>query len=156
MKKFITLAVVLLTWCFAQAAQVDPNTAKTVGKNFWRQTSRTVAADLQLVYQAKSGTLQPKTYYYVFNTVGTEGFVIVSGDDVAAPILGYSDKGWFKGHNIPEHVAAWLAFYENEIQHAIINDLPTNEAVGAKWKSLVKESDSPVFTRAVVGPLMET
>ncbi len=36
-----------------------------------------------------------KVDYYVFNNGKDNGFIIVSGDDNAAPVLGYCDEGSF-------------------------------------------------------------
>ena len=55
-------------------------------------------------------------YYYVFNAGQNEGFVIVSGDDRAVTVLGYSDKGSFDVDQIPSNMAAWLAGYEAQIK----------------------------------------
>ncbi len=60
---------------------------------------------------------------YVFNINGDAGYVIVSNDDVAVPILGYSDSGSFDPNNIPDNMRAWLQGYADEIawakKHAI-------------------------------------
>ena len=63
--------------------------------------------------RAKGG--QIPDYYYVFNAGQNEGFVIVSGDDRAVTVLGYSDKGSFDVDRIPSNMAAWLAGYEVQI-----------------------------------------
>ena len=61
---------------------------------------------------------------YVFNVTDNGGFVIVSNDDVATPILGYSDSGSFDPNNIPENMRAWLQGYADEIawakQHGVV------------------------------------
>ena len=58
-------------------------------------------------------------YYYVFNTENNQGFVIASGDDVAIPILAYSDHGSFDEENIPDNMRFFLQGYEREIAWAI-------------------------------------
>ena len=55
---------------------------------------------------------------YVFNVTGNGGFIIVSNDDVAEPILGYSDSGTFDPNNIPDNMRAWLQGYADEIAWA--------------------------------------
>jgi len=55
-----------------------------------------------------------KAYYYVFNA--GNGFVIVSGDDRAKDILGYSDKGTFDINKIPVNLKDWLSTYESQIK----------------------------------------
>ena len=53
--------------------------------------------------------------YYVFNVGRQQGFVIVSGDDRAPEILGYSDSGTFDAADIPENMKAWLEEYARQI-----------------------------------------
>lgn len=43
-----------------------------------------------------------KVDYYVFNNGKDNGFIIVSGDDKAAPVLGYCDEGSFDANDIPD------------------------------------------------------
>ena len=55
--------------------------------------------------------------YYVFNTIGNKGYVIVSGDDRTAPILGFTDNGSFDPAHIPANMKAWLENYTQEMAH---------------------------------------
>ncbi|MFZ1571543.1 MAG: Spi family protease inhibitor, partial [Candidatus Kapaibacterium sp.] len=76
------------------AKQVDENTAKQVGQNFLatRTNSQTLknSSSFQLVYKSNSkisnplASIQPTTYFYVFNA-STSGFIIVAGDDNVTP-----------------------------------------------------------------------
>lgn len=54
--------------------------------------------ELNYVARGSKGTND----FYVFNRQGNQGFVIVAGDDVSTPILGYSDKGAFDINKAPE------------------------------------------------------
>ena len=54
--------------------------------------------------------------YYIFNTAGSQGFVIVSGDDRTTPILGYTDNGSFESSKMPANMKKWLENYEMQIQ----------------------------------------
>ena len=60
---------------------------------------------------------------YVFNIANNGGFVIVSNDDVAIPILGYSDSGSIDPDNMPENMKAWLQGYADEIAWAKANNV---------------------------------
>ena len=51
---------------------------------------------------------------YVF--AQTEGWVILSADDMAPAVLGYSDSGTFDPDNIPDNMRAWLEAYADQIQ----------------------------------------
>lgn len=74
-------------------------------------TPKGTKTSVQLAY-TKNGSSQP--LYYVFNK-GT-GFVIVSADDRATEILGYSDAGSFDIDNLPDNFRSWLNVYAAELE----------------------------------------
>ena len=84
--------------------------------------------------KARARGKQVPDYYYVFNAGQNEGFVIVSGDDRAVTILGYSDKGSFDVDQIPSNMAAWLEGYEAQIR-----DLRENR-ISVSKKNVVRAS----------------
>ena len=51
---------------------------------------------------------------FVFNST-KEGFVLVSAEDNARAVLGYSDEGTFDANNIPENMQFWLQMYADEM-----------------------------------------
>lgn len=55
---------------------------------------------------------------YVFNAVGEQGFVLVSAEDNARAVLGYSDEGHIDTQNIPANMRAWLQMYADELARA--------------------------------------
>ena len=55
---------------------------------------------------------------YVFNAVGEQGFVLVSAEDNARAVLGYSDEGHIDAQNIPANMRAWLQMYADELARA--------------------------------------
>lgn len=65
---------------------------------------------------------------YVFESVSSEGFMIVSADDIAAPVLGYSDNEPFDAENMPINLKWWLDEYKGEIAAAV------NAGVTAAYK----------------------
>ena len=54
---------------------------------------------------------------FVFNSTD-EGFVLVSAEDDARAVLGYSDEGTFDANNIPENMQFWLKMYADELAKA--------------------------------------
>ncbi|MBQ6063644.1 MAG: BspA family leucine-rich repeat surface protein [Prevotella sp.] len=72
---------------------------------------------------------------YAFNIGEGNGFVIVSGDDVAVPILGYCDKGSFDAGNIPTNIKALLDDYAAQIGWAQSNQAGTSGLRMAPKKS---------------------
>lgn len=99
---------------------VSPDDAKAKAMTFMKKSSKMKAASangesMSLAYTAKSGD---ETYFYVFNN-GQNGYVIVSGDEVAQDILGYSDNGTFDYAKLPENMKWFLSCYENQISYGI-------------------------------------
>ena len=54
---------------------------------------------------------------YVFNRSG-KGYMILSADDVAAPVIGYSDNGRLDPDNLPENLRFWLELNKEQILRA--------------------------------------
>jgi len=114
--------------------------ALDIAKSFYKSTPAlrsTTSESLALAYICKDDisarSSDEKAYYYVFNVGGNGGFVIVSGDDEARDILGYSDAGNFDFNVIPDNFKNWLSFYQHEIMlltensDQIIHYTPDNE-----------------------------
>ena len=145
MKKIFTLVFLFLFCSLSYGKQIDENTAKTTGQAFLitklSSPGLKSALNLQLVYKAdtKSGnpnsSVQPSTLFYVFNAAQS-GFVIVSGDDIVTPILGYSDKGSFDPANVPQNVAKWMEGYKSEIRSAVENNMQATQEIIKEWNSL--------------------
>ena len=60
-------------------------------------------------------------YYYVFGggQDGGEGFVVVSGDDRARPVLACSADGCFDTDRYPPNVAVWMEHYREELEYLV-------------------------------------
>ena len=56
-----------------------------------------------------------KASYYIFNTAGDQGYIIISGDDRTNKVLGYVDKGSFDPNHVPANMQAWLDSYNEQI-----------------------------------------
>lgn len=55
---------------------------------------------------------------YVFNAIDEQGFVLVSAEDNARAVLGYSDERHIDAQNIPANMRAWLQMYADELARA--------------------------------------
>ena len=128
--------LLFLTVCILSvfAKHVDEETAKTAANTFWNQ-------NVLKGNNLKSGntftniTAQTEfTNIYIFNTNG--GFVIVSADDAAKPILGYSQQATFDPENIPVNAKSWILGYCSEIQYAIDNSIEAGEETREAWDNL--------------------
>jgi len=149
MKTFYT--ILLLTVCFfpawLQAKQVSRETALQVAEMQVRSRNQLRSDQtpiLNLVHTEiadnkstnamlkSSGITSTDVIYYVYN-VASNGFVIVSGDDIAVPILGYSDSGTYDPNNLPPNFVYYINYLAQEIKEAIANDLPQSEETKEQW-----------------------
>ena len=133
MKKTIFLFVSLaLLIGQVMASPVDVNRAKNIGLKFAQSNMATARqiSDMRLSYtqQLENGT----PALYVFDYEG--GFVVVSADDVAEPVLGFSEEGSFDLANIPDGLAYYLGHYADQIAFAIENGMSADEETLAKWQ----------------------
>lgn len=82
--------------------------------------------------------------FYIYG-YPTGGFVIVSSDDCAIPILGYSD-GRFNRDSIPDNMRYWLSVYADEI-HAASNssDAATQPTETVSSNSTYSATVSPLL-----------
>ena len=144
MKSLISLlAIFILALSSLIAKPVDSHTAKIVGGNFLKYKTGLSAAqsdiNLTLVYTSTStltdpSMAEPVACFYVFNFAN--GFVIVSGDDVVRPVLGYSHERSFRTENMAEAVAKWLEGYKSQIRYAIMHDLQPDQEIINAWAEL--------------------
>lgn len=104
-------------WCgIAIGAPLTPQQAQIRLQNS-AQGRRMGAQPLTLIY-TEAGNETP--VFYVFSKAGKSdnGFVIVSADDLAIPVLGYSDDGEFCYDSMPEQMKWWLGEYAAQIEWA--------------------------------------
>ena len=146
MKK-LTLLLALAMPFLLSAKPVDPTTARKVAQTFLKVST------LQPRHQSQSvQELLPDQQYYVYqNPEG--GYVIVSADDVAHPILGYSERGWLDMNNLPENLRWWLSEYDSQIRWAQENNVAQTEEIAREWEKVLTQ---PMAATPVVGPLVET
>lgn len=120
MKKFTLFSLFFLIGLCATAKDVTQSQAEQIARGFLRQgvslrqvTTKSTEAPLTLAYVGQAADGQ--NCLYVFNTGMADGFVIVSADDRANEILGYSDTGHFDTTSMPENMRSWLTTYIDQI-----------------------------------------
>ena len=125
MKKWIILLLTLFSWQSIRADVVKVDEARRRAAEFFASVSgdpimrKSGPDDFQLVYsfsrrQTKSAS---DPALYVFER-GSGGYVVVSGDDVARPVLGYSLDGHFAADDMPESLQGMLQWYAEIIGYA--------------------------------------
>lgn len=142
--------VFLVLACSLQAAPVSLQRANAVANAFLTNQSG-ILGPQKVPVHPRLATSDVNNRYFVF-TNETGGFVIVAGDDIAYPVLGYSNEPIANAKEMPSTVKAWLDSYANEIQSALDSGAVQSEAVKAAWNSVDKYSAAAV----IVSPLILT
>ena len=149
MKRFtLIVALVLLAAMPMFAEHVDPETARKVAATFLNNNGAKAAQLTDLSKAAGFPNL------YIFTT--EEGFVVMSADDCAKPILGYSLNNKFNVEDMPENMRSWLQQYGDEIQWGIENNIQPNTSTVTEWQDLKEEKTSKDEPTVVVAPLVST
>jgi hypothetical protein len=73
---------------------------------------------------------------YIYDYNDGKGFIIVSGDDVTIPILGYSFNSEYNSENMPPHVLYWMNSLKDEIARlsSIAQESPE---INAEWNHYI-------------------
>ncbi len=139
-----------------KAGPVDEQTAREIGAKYLSASvgMKTSVSAMQLAetYYTDKGA----TAFYIFST--EHGFVVVAAQDVAIPILGYSDEGPFDADNVPEQMQWWLNDYARQIEYGMEGDHILVDKTAHEWE-MVKQTGRLNDTRdaeVVVSPLLGT
>ena len=149
MKRLFLLFLTVILSTVMMAEKVTSEQALEQARNFIQKREasgsrpRRGASAAQQLSQARQ-----VSGLYVFNIASNGGYVIVSNDDVALPILGYSDSGSIDPDNMPENMKAWLQGYADEIAWAKEHNIPKASATGASRRA----GSHPT---TAVGPLLK-
>lgn len=159
-KLYLTLCLAVLTLGSLVAGPVDQQKAQRIGAKFLSTTTLAQRnADIQLnCVAAATNITRGAIDYYVFNVKNGEGFIIVSGDDCAKPILAYSTTGTYDPQDVSEGFAFTLKGFQEEIQYMREHNIAATPDIVAEWKR-VSETGSlnrGGQTRAVVDVLCQT
>lgn len=131
MRKLI-LFLFLLVSVIAEGRKIPESEAAAVASRFLNSTPTQQQAKSGVRLVRKHDAVKDESApYYVYNADSNNGFVIISGDDRARCILGYSDKGSFDFNNLPPQLADILNRYVEQLK-AMPDDAPAHSSWGAK------------------------
>ena len=123
MKRFTTLLLSsLLLTITVFANPIDPDKAYEIASGVWKDCiKKNSDGALKLIPRNKMskvgnrfGTKEQTPGFYVFSPVDGQGFVIVSGDDELAPIVGYSTTA--KAGEMPPALCDLLSVYDMYVE----------------------------------------
>ncbi len=148
MKRIFTTVLLILTiFNFTYADKVDKEKAQKMAAAHLMQMqdyAGSINLNLAQTYNTtinsvfNPGILETTPLLYIFNIGDDNGIILVSGDDIATPILGYTSSGSFDINNLPYSFKKWIEGYKNQINYAIENNLDAETYVKDRWKELIK------------------
>lgn len=157
MKKiFFGLAALMLSMTVL-AERVSQEDAALVANNFMNvgnTVSGVQKAPAKKMVLKKAATAS-ENQYYVYENANGEGWVMVAANDIAHPILAYSETGHFRTDNQPANLKVWLRGYDSQILKAENAGLVANDEVKNEWSAL-RSGVRKVQAAVVVAPLIKT
>ena len=149
MKKIVLLLLLLSLGLSVFCAPVSIQTAQRAAEAYWGMMNGGKASFV--VSQTEF------TEFYVFNNQNGGGFVLVSADDIAHPILGYSDNGSFRTDvQLPVNVRGWFKGISREISSAVALGVQQSKEVRDEWNSLLEGTPYPKRSTRAVSALLST
>ncbi len=98
-----------------------------------------------------------KTRIYLANLL-PQGFVLVSGDDAAHPILGYDFKTKWTEDNLPIQLIDVINNWKLQLKYIVENNLTADNSIRNEWQRYTQNSDSfvPQRNERDVAPLINS
>ncbi|MEA3467942.1 MAG: C10 family peptidase [Thermodesulfobacteriota bacterium] len=153
-----TAVLLLLTCTVGFAKPVSVDIAKQIAKNFMMQQTG-ITYDISkdsISFQLKGGGESETPAYYVFN-MAPEGWIIVAGDDIAYPVIGYSRQGSVNSDDVSPAFSEWMIEIEKQIIQAAKEEPEPLASIKSTWEKF-NVADYKVYEVMVeaVEPLLKT
>ncbi len=156
--RFLTVFCLLfvgIASTFAERISLDD--AALVANNFMNtapsSSLKKSVAPKRMVLKKSASTEQPQ--FYIYENAEGEGWVMVAANDIAHPILAYSETGKFRTDNQPTNLKSWLGHYEKEIQLAEQKGVQATNEIVQEWRTL-RNGGAIRKATPVVSPLIQT
>lgn len=149
-KKSLAIVIALITANMLYSKPVTPDRAILVAQNFWQQTTGQQARLLDV--SAQTGF----TKLYIFDVNQGKGYIVISANDVAYPVLAYSKQSGFGTSNIAPAVRELLNEYENHIAWALTFGNEATSEVAKEWQALESNTSAHTSAHKAVDQLLTT
>jgi hypothetical protein len=156
MRKVVSLLGIIGSVVSAVASPVSVQNAKSFAGAFYTQHTKLEPGTISLAYVETN--VSGDSLYYAFNINQNDGFVIVSADDAANPLIGYSTNGQFIPPVAGSTVGAWLLKRKNELIAIRNNKYKATPEITEQWNltSTNKNKNSLSTLSSGVDPLCTT
>jgi len=154
-KHYILLSILLLINISSFAKFVNKSEANNIAIIFFakqfNQINKTQLVNIE-VNNTISVNYHNQIVYYIVN-IKNHGFVQISADDAAYPILAYD-----LDHNIndkykPDNYINWSKSYKKQIEYIRTNQLPPSTRIERLWREL-RNSNTSIANGKSIGPLL--
>ena len=157
MKKFFVGLMALLVSATVFAERVTQDDAALVANHFMNvaanpRVRKALPAKHMVMKKAATAT---ENQYYIYENANGEGWVMIAANDIAHPIMAYSETGQFRTDNQPDNLKVWLGQYDKKIQYAEQNGIEATDEVKAEWAAL-RNGVRMAKASVVVAPLIQT
>lgn len=132
MKKILLLLVLSAFAVPLSAGPVTPDRAAAVAGTFLKRNPASLKLVPNDIPVTKSVSSSAPTYY-IYNTEDRPGFVIVAGDDVLSPVIGYSLDGEFNPDRSHGNLTAWLDMWNDIVLELRRSGLKAEARVSEEW-----------------------
>ena len=158
MKRLIVLLPFLVFSLFVFSQEVSKEEAMHIGERFYKHKAMAFSigkSDIVVNSEYLIKSLSGKESIYVFN-YSDGGFVLVSADRRAAPVLAYSFESEFDIDNIAPATQLWIDKYLEQYDLIVENDVVADERMVQMWDEI--RDGSLLDTKSVKGvdKLIET
>lgn len=133
--KLVLSLLLVMAMQQVMANPVDVNTAREAAFRFVNANAAVTLRNLNDLSHVATFSAGDEAALYVFNTL--TGFVIVSADDCATPILGYGDGGQYDMASMPDPMVSYLQNYAEQIHYARVHQLVADEVTAAQWNNVM-------------------
>ena len=143
MKKRILLWIAMIfAGCFSHAGQVPVHIAQKAAAGFFTahypgpglKAGATASITETIVYSREGFIL-----YYIFNML-PGGWIAISADDGAWPVIGYSFEGSYTGKNFPPQFTAWMKQYQLALLDLAKHPAKPSREAAEAWNSLLDDN----------------
>lgn len=153
MKKLLLSLAIILATLSATAGNVNQDVAKHIARNFAAQKGRNaLAVQAEVVYSHPMPNKRDIAFYVV--NLAETGFVIVSADDVAHPVLGYGFEHPWPNETLPPQITDFFDDLAAQIETA--SDQEPDSETADEWVQLLSDNPQPKETHTVINPLLTT
>lgn len=169
MLKFSVLLFIFFFPPAISAKEVPPELASKLAEAFLRESAEGFKKNSSLQLDRVNTGLSPGIFpagkksagtperLYVFNINQDQGFILISGDDNAIPVLGYSMSGSFDPANLPPNLRKWIQEYQKQIGYISGKKDTQSSFIKEQWSLLSGNGSSGLKKSAsALSPLIST